>query len=126
MTGPELIKQLTTYADAITAFALIQSIAFCFAVAQGDGFAKAVWRKHGAVAATIGLVVGTCLYCFLVTMCMVWVGRLDKTSGTTASSTVTSALLIIQITRLSLIVVAGVLSLFALWATKLDPGRVEA
>ena len=133
MTILDLIKQLTTYADAITAFSVVQGLAFCFAVAQGEGFAKAVWRKQGTWAATIGIVVGSCLYCQLVNMCMAGVDRLQNPGGTNPSTetaskgtkviadAITSVTGHIQTTRLSLIGLSGLMSLFALWATRLDP-----
>jgi hypothetical protein len=118
MTSPELTQQLTQYADAITAFSMVQAIAFCYSVALGEGFAKAVTRGKGARVTTIGIIIGTGAYYFLVTRCVSLAEELDK-----RNSTIASVLSTIQATRLTLIVVGGLLSIFALWAIKLGSGH---
>lgn len=113
MNGHEVRNQLTTYADAITAFSFAQAVAFCYSMALGEGFAKTLWRDGGSWAATIGIVVGTALYCALVSRCIALTKKLEPTTGT-----VTTILSAIQKTRISIVLLSGGLSLLALWLTK--------
>ena len=40
MKEPELLKQLNTYADAVTAFSFGQAVLFCYALGKTDDFTK--------------------------------------------------------------------------------------
>ena|ERR1700734_3554939 len=53
MQPSDLVKQLTTYADGITAFCVLQALAFIYAVAGNEVFSKRVVRTDGAIACTI-------------------------------------------------------------------------
>jgi hypothetical protein len=56
MSNDELIKRLTGYADAITAFSWAQTVAFCYGIAQAETFATKVASTHGRWATTAGIV----------------------------------------------------------------------
>ena len=118
MTDPDLAKQLITYADAITGFSWTQAVVFCFAVARNDSFTKTVTRTDGAVAATLGIFVGTGIYAFLASRCLASATTLDPATGNAVD-----VVHWVQLTRTLVIVGGGALSLFALWATKLGSRR---
>lgn len=63
----EARKQLTTYADAITAFATAQLVAFVFLMAHGDCFTKNVLGGI-CYAVGVGAFINIC-YMFLVFLC---------------------------------------------------------
>jgi hypothetical protein len=63
----ELVKQLSTYADGITAFAFVQGVAFCVLCAQSVSAACAIKSKW-YIAASL-MVVATVVYLFLVRGC---------------------------------------------------------
>src|ERR1700722_17382957 len=109
----ELAKQLITYADGITAFSVLQALAFIYALAGNELFCKRVVRTDGAIACTIGLIVGTGLYCLLVYGCAILTERLSLPLPHPDAD--------IEIARMSVIVAAGLLSGVALWLVKLNP-----
>lgn len=112
MTPTDIVKQLTTYADGITAFCVIQALGFVYAVAGNEPFSKRVVRDDGAFACTIGIVLGTALYCFLVFKCA---ALIDKQKVETKPPKG------IQTARYCFIVGAGVLAGAALWLIKFNP-----
>lgn len=63
----EVAKQLVGYADSITAFAVAQSIAFTFAVGNGDKFAQHV-KAHFWIPIAIALCVFP-LYAWFAHLC---------------------------------------------------------
>ncbi len=67
MDEKELAKQLSTYADSITAFAFVQGVAFCVLCAQSVSVACAV-RSKWYIAASL-MVVATVLYFLLARRC---------------------------------------------------------
>jgi uncharacterized membrane protein YbhN (UPF0104 family) len=66
----EVVKQLGLYADAITGFAVAQSIAFVFLLGKDKRFASSVFKYHSTICLMLGLTVGfTILYSYLVDRC---------------------------------------------------------
>jgi hypothetical protein len=110
MTDDDFIKQLTTYADAVTGFSFVQALAFVYAIAQEDNFAKHVFQRYGPTATTVCIIVGTCVYCLLVYKCMEWAAPFQAASGRTAKVARS-----IQKTRFAIIVTGGALSIATLW-----------
>lgn len=112
MQPSEQEKQLTTYADGITAFCVLQALAFIYALAGNEFFYHRVVRTDGAIACTSGIIIGTGLYCFLVSRCATMIGKLHLTPPLPAG---------IEKARIWIIVVAGLVSAIALWLVKLNP-----
>jgi hypothetical protein len=105
----ELKKQLTTYADAITAFAVIQAISLIYAVAQGEGIAKNAFKDTGPFWCTLGLVGSTCIYCFLIYSC-------EPPSWSSCDAATW-----IPVVRLIAVILSNGVATAAFWALKLHP-----
>ena len=132
MTNQELAKQLTTYADAITSFAWIQAIGFCFVMAKPKEVLDSILTGAGVILTSLGIVVGTVIYYRLTLHCMNWVEKLEKgetrsavdgtprvpSSAKNSTDERNEVLQSIRKTRLILIVLSGVLPLLALILTK--------
>lgn len=67
MDEKELAKQVSTYADAITAFAFVQGVAFALLIGQEKDLPAAV-LGHWCIAAPI-IFVMTCGYFWMVRLC---------------------------------------------------------
>jgi hypothetical protein len=67
MNDADLVKQLNTYADAVTAFSFGQSILFLYAIGRGDNFTQNLLAWP--LATTFGTVVMTALYLAAVIRC---------------------------------------------------------
>lgn len=132
MTNQELAKQLTTYADAITGFAWVQAIGFCFVMAKPEEVLHSILTYSGVIATSLGIVFGTIIYYLLTLRCMGWAEELerggtaseaDKTApcpkAATESESRNEILRSIRKARLALIVLAGSLALLALALTKI-------
>jgi hypothetical protein len=72
----DLAKQLVTYADAITAFAFVQSVAFGFALGQKDFCANVVRPPCAPLVVGALLAVAYFMYYRLVLQCRVGVNTL--------------------------------------------------
>jgi hypothetical protein len=105
----DLAKQLTTYADGITAFCVLQALAFIYAVAGNEVFSKRVVRTDGTIACTIGIVIGTGVYWFLVASCA---------SSIHLTPPIPEG---VETVRICFIIGAGLMSVAALWLVKLNP-----
>jgi hypothetical protein len=108
----ELVKQLTTYADGITAFCVLQALAFIYTVAGNEVFSKRVVRTDGAIACTIGIVIGTGVYLFLVASCASSIRALPLSPSIPEG---------VETVRICFIIGAGLTSVAALWLIKLNP-----
>jgi hypothetical protein len=108
----DLAKQLTTYADGITAFCVLQALAFIYALTGNKFFYERVVRTDGAIACTIGIIIGTGLYWFLVCSCASSVRAQNLTPSIPEG---------IETARICIIVSAGIVSAVALWLVKLNP-----
>jgi hypothetical protein len=73
---PELLKQLNTYADAVTAFSFGQAVLFCYALGKTDDFTKSLVTLPILTASLAA--VGTALYLLAVLRCH---ANVDKIMG---------------------------------------------
>src|ERR1700733_13076757 len=101
----ELAKQLNTYADGITAFAVVQGLGFCLLVGQSVSLACTVsarWYVAGPL-----MIVGSVVYLFLVRRCQL---AEDEVSGLPAElgATVSKVVAMIRATRFWIILAIGI------------------
>ena len=108
----EWAKQLITYADAITAFAVVQTIAFCFLIGQSDFFAKTVKEYWGWTAVLCGAIKGC--YAVGVLLCQHYYPLLLKQTGIVAHGEWASVVLWVGVARVAVIVSCAV---FGIWMT---------
>jgi hypothetical protein len=130
ITSADLFKQLTTYADAITAFSFVQAVGFIYAAAGNNDFGKRVLETNGTIATTIGIVLGTSIYLYFVRSCI------SLANSIPVRDSDSKVLESIETGRLIVICLGGVLSLVALWllhfnpphnsSTVLTPDRLQA
>jgi hypothetical protein len=117
MSNDELIKRLTGYADAITAFSWVQSVAFCYGIGQDETFVRNVISPHGRWATTAGIVLVNAIYMYLVWRCH----AAQETVKDTKASAAHKIDCQIQNGRLAIIGLAGLFSLSALWVSIWKP-----
>jgi hypothetical protein len=105
MDEKELAKQLSTYADSITAFAFVQGVTFCLLIAQNVSLACAV-RSRWYIAAPL-MAAASVAYFLLVRRCQ---DAEDDLIGVPAkrSTKIGKVVPMIRATRSGLILVIGV------------------
>ncbi|SRR5258707_5205204 len=113
----ELRDQLTTYADRITAFSFIQSVAFALAVGNGGaaGLAANV-QKHPCMTST-ALSLSLVLYCLFLFFCH---RSEDGLTDDSLDPSVRNAIKTIRIARFVIIVLAALLSIGITVSTQIE------
>jgi hypothetical protein len=97
----DFLNQITTYADSITAFSILQAVAFTLAVASAEKFVKTVQIYHRSIMVILWLAVP--IYWFL----LFWCHRTeDKIAEEPEELNIKKALRRIRIARYVLTVVA--------------------
>jgi hypothetical protein len=100
----------------------VQALGFVYGVTRGDGFSQRILRTDGAIGSTVGAVVGTGLYWFLlVHKCIQFAEKLEHMNTTVFNTTVLGVTQSIQTGRIAIIVGAGILIIGSLWLVKLNP-----
>jgi len=108
MDEKELAKQLSIYADSVTAFAFVQGVTFCFLIAQNLTLACSVRALWYIVATLIAAV--SCAYFLMVRRCH---SAEDDLIGvpTERGEKIATVVPLIRATRFWLIVVIGVVEI---------------
>jgi cytochrome c biogenesis protein CcdA len=106
----EFLSQITTYADAITAFSILQAIAFTLAVASAEKFIKTLQLYHRSILVILFLAVP------IYWLMLFWCHRTeDKLVETSDDSNIKSALLVIRVCRYVFAAVAMGLCIAMAW-----------
>ena len=129
----EVAKRLVLYADAITAFAVFQSVSFAFALANGHDFVDTLFKRTWIII--LVLVTTICayiLYAFLVHRCHWHERAIVRTCDETTRkdkpvdkcNAAEKAAMSICYTRFVVIALAGILSITSIaltWYGKVHP-----
>jgi hypothetical protein len=119
----ELAKNLVTYADAITAFAFVQSVAFGFALGQKE-FRESVLR--GWYLVVLFLLIAYYVYFLFVRKCRLNMGRLNPlTKPPLGDAILTECQENLWKYRYTVLALSLVLSLVALGSTLLGACREQ-
>jgi uncharacterized membrane protein YidH (DUF202 family) len=108
----DLVKQPATYADAITAFAFVQSVAFSFSLAQHE-VSDAVLKIPRTLPAVI--IVAYAIYMAFVGICL-W-GEKTLLHDSNEDSATRKWTTCVWICRFAVVLFAAILSLLAIGAT---------
>jgi hypothetical protein len=115
MTDQELAKQLTTYADGITALSWIQTIGLCYAIANDNASTGRILTNHGPALTALAIMFGTVAYSTLVYICS------DKAQSLEVSLSESQDKILnnLRYGRIVIVAVGGAVSLLALLITKM-------
>jgi hypothetical protein len=102
----ELLKQVGTYADGITAFSAVQSIGFVLSLGSGSGIATNVQKRVPIACFAIGL--SLLVYCGLLFLCHWNENNLARQE--TTNSALRKAVTTIQSVRYVIVILAALLS----------------
>jgi len=107
----DFLNQITTYADAITAFSVLQAVAFTLAVASAEKFVKTIQIYHASVLTILGCAV------LLYWLLLFWCHRTeDKIAQKPEEANVANALRVIRTSRYFFTFVASGLCFAMAWS----------